>query len=210
MFMVCDGLGGQANGDIASNITIRTISSYGMQPSSLAGIDLQLSINSAVEALAEHAAKHPESDGMATTLALACINKSAISLAWCGDSRIIHIRNGIIIYQTKDHTLINELIQQGALTEEEAHDYPQRNILQRSINSRGSRSLPELHTLNDIVNNDWLVICSDGLLELLSPKDLAQVLAHNPTTEQLAIYLYSIGLAHTSDNCSGHIIQLHC
>lgn len=204
LFVVCDGLGGQANGEIASNIAVRAIHRYATNNST----DLQEMIDHAVNELKNYADLHPEAATMATTLAMACINNDTVSLAWCGDSRIIHIRDGKILYQTEDHTLAAELIAQGNLSEEGVRYFPEHRVLQRSLSPSGNRSISSTHTITGVCDNDWLVLCSDGFLELLSPQEIADLLVFKPDAEQLAIHLYAIGLAYTNDNCSGHIIQL--
>lgn len=206
--MVCDGLGGQAAGDIASSIVIRAISGYASSNNSPSGFNIAEAARCAINALADYSARHPESAQMATTLALAHILENSAVLAWCGDSRIMHIRGGNILYQTEDHSLATELIHQGNLTEAGSRYFPDHRVLQRSLGPAGNTAETAVHKIIDVRDNDWLVLCSDGLLELLSPQEIADLLVQKPDLEQLAVHLYGTGLAHTNDNCSGHIIQL--
>ena len=78
-------------------------------------------------------AKNPEYKGMATTLTYLHLSPEGAIIAWAGDSRVYHIRDGKILFKTEDHSLVNQLVQAGQITEEEAAHHPQKNVILRAV-----------------------------------------------------------------------------
>ncbi len=180
LFIVCDGVGGANKGEIASRMTADLFHDY-FKNNPAAKVNNEF-VNNGLrfveQQLTEHAANSPECAGMATTLTLLYLNNNTNSavVGWCGDSRVYHIRNGKILYVTEDHSLVNELVKRGELTEEEAQMHPQRNVILRAISGSDQPSKIDVHEITDIQADDFLLLATDGILESIDDRVLLTLL----------------------------------
>ena len=159
-YLVCDGLGGNGNGQIASELVTETV-----KESLLISKSILEAVQEAEEVLSTYKKKHPSTKYMATTLALAKIIENNVLIIWAGDTRVYQFRDGKIIYKTNDNTLVNEAINNGVLTAVEALFHPDANELTKSI--KGAQNPVELDQIliQDINENDYFLLCSDGVIE---------------------------------------------
>ena len=102
---------------------------------------------------------------MATTLTMVSVGASGITLAHIGDSRIYQFRQGEIIYQTEDHSLVNSLVKLGKISKEEALTHPQKNVIIRAIQGSEHPTEADVVLLKDIQAGDYFFMCTDGVLE---------------------------------------------
>lgn len=173
---VADGMGGHAAGEVASKIAVRTISAIAkaIQTKNIdseEGNDvLANSIVQIDEALSLSVDENPSLAGMGTTLSALFLHDGAISLVHIGDSRIYRLRGNAFEQLTTDHTVIQELLDQGAITEAEIATHPQRSVLTQVLMGEG-RNLPAL-TILDAKADDRFLLCSDGLTGVLSDKEI--------------------------------------
>lgn len=144
---------------------------------------------------------------MSTTLTLIYIGSSHISAAWCGDSRIYHLRNGKVRWRSEDHSLVANLVRHGELTPEEAQHHPNRNVITRSLSASGHVSDIDLHYLDDIQENDNLLLCTDGLLEQIDERRLAGILLDDRQDKETLFLAYAQGV--TKDNFSMYLLTLN-
>lgn len=176
LFIVCDGVGGAEKGEIASNLACESINSYFKAFSSTReAIDksfVQKAIEYTETRFEDYISNHPEATGMATTLTLAYLGKSQITIAHIGDSRIYHIREGQIIHKTEDHSLVNYLVKTGQLTPEEALAFPKKNIILRAIQGSHNPAEVDVAILTNIMPGDYLFLCTDGVLEKIDDEKL--------------------------------------
>jgi serine/threonine protein phosphatase PrpC len=126
------------------------------------------------EALAQSVDDNPMLAGMGTTLSALFLHDGAIALLHIGDSRIYRLRGNTFEQLTTDHTVIQELLDQGAITHAEIATHPQRSVLTQVLMGEG-RHLPGLTTL-DIKGDDRFLLCSDGLTGVLSDKEIKAIL----------------------------------
>lgn len=175
IFIVCDGVGGSQNGEVASKI----IADYVGNALKTAPPDFELNkeiivhlLQQAKEKLITFAFDNSLNHDMATTLSLLVLQEEKAFIAWCGDSRVYHIRNGKICYQTEDHSLVHTLIKNGEITEEEAQNHPHKNIILHAIKADESEIEITVHTITDVKNGDYFLLCTDGLLEQISAAEL--------------------------------------
>jgi serine/threonine protein phosphatase PrpC len=177
---VADGMGGHAAGEVASKIAIRAIAaiSKSLQGKNLDGEEsnnlLANSIAQIDEALAQSVDDNPMLAGMGTTLSALFLRDGSITLLHIGDSRIYRLRGNTFEQLTTDHTVIQELLDQGAITHSEIATHPQRSVLTQVLMGEG-RHLPGLTTL-DIKGDDRFLLCSDGLTGVLSDKEIKAIL----------------------------------
>jgi PPM family protein phosphatase len=209
LFIVCDGVGGGNKGEVASEMVCQSLSDYLSKLSieAISPADIENGVKHAIGQLDRYTEEHPASAGMATTLVLAIIQEKKVLLGWCGDSRIMHIRGGNVIYQTTDHSMVQLLVSQGEISEVEALSHPQKNLILRSINAAGINSITDVEILQDIMEGDWLLLCTDGVLETLRSGEIAAFFAgkQEPADTYLAILDNAKG--RTNDNYSFYLIQ---
>ena len=208
LFVVCDGLGGQNKGEIASELACGKF--FSNFPANK--VSTQTSIMQAFEktqnAFDEYIAKNPESKGMATTLVAVHIHEKGLTVVHCGDSRFYHIRNGKILWQTEDHTVINELIKAGVMTEEEAKD-SKRNKISRAIQGNKTKETkPDIHFIKDIQKDDYLLLCSDGVSGSITDTEFCEILSAEETLPEKMQTINILCEANSADNYSAYLIQI--
>lgn len=185
VFILCDGMGGHDKGEEASMTAANALGGY---LSSCPAIDIpvfETGLAKAYDALDNMDANYMKKPG--TTMTCLCLNDDNYLVAHIGDSRIYHIRpslfnaetrRGGILYQSSDHSLVNDLLKAGELTEEEVRDFPQKNIITRAMQPHmAKRHKADVYVLDDIQGGDYLFLCSDGVLEKVSNEDLCGILA---------------------------------
>ena len=177
---VADGMGGHAAGEVASRIAIqvlamnsRIISAKDIDQESADDI-FATSISDIDDALANAADDNPSLTGMGTTLSALFLRGSAVALLHVGDSRIYRLRGNTFEQLSRDHTVIQELLDQGSITEAEIATHPQRSVLTQVLMGDG-RSQPSL-TIFDVKRDDRYLLCSDGLTAVLSDKEIKSIL----------------------------------
>jgi serine/threonine protein phosphatase PrpC len=209
LFLVCDGVGGAANGEIASTILCETISQF---LNSVSGdINKQVierSIRFAEEKLESHKTAFPDSAEMASTLTLLSLQKNRVFVAWAGDSRVYHIRRGNIIFQTEDHSLVSLLVRQGRITEAEARNHPKRNQIFRAVSGTKNITEVEIVQLKDLEKEDYFFMCTDGILEQITNQELSYLFSGKLKLEDIIEKVYEICHGKTKDNYSCYIIQI--
>ncbi|MBC8032933.1 MAG: serine/threonine-protein phosphatase [Chitinophagaceae bacterium] len=210
IFIVCDGVGGSENGEIASRIIAEYVGTALLknkeQEISVPLINrfLQEGINQ----LAEYAEKHTMSTDMATTFSLLALYDNKAFIAWCGDTRVYHIRDGEVLYKTADHSLVGTLVKSGELTEEEALLHPQKNVILRAVKLEEAPAEAEGHIVKDLKDGDYFMLCTDGLLENITDKDLRFLLTHNENgTIDLVKSFQQFCYNKTKDNYSMYLLQ---
>lgn len=214
--VLCDGVGGSEHGEIASQTSSKVIGEYlsGViaQNDYITDNDVQDAVNLAYDKLEGIDINNADSGkvSMATTLTCVCFHKGGVLAAHMGDSRIYHVRPGRgILYQSCDHSLVNVLIKAGELTEEEAENFPRKNVITKAIQPHTDRRLTaECHRLTDIKAGDYLFICCDGVLEQLSNKRLIEVLSMSCSDEDKLHLLEVESLDKTRDNFTAYLIPI--
>jgi serine/threonine protein phosphatase PrpC len=176
LIAVADGMGGHAAGEVASRIAVEVLQS--LTPSltseeidedsvedllmhSLHSIDLEISVVTEEE---------NEKRGMGTTLTALLIRDKFISLLHVGDSRCYRLRGNTLEQLSNDHTVIQELLDQGAITAAEAVEHPQRSMLTQAL--RGDGDVTPVLQMYEIKRGDRYLLCSDGLSGVLTEKEI--------------------------------------
>jgi protein phosphatase len=177
LFMVADGMGGHAGGEVASRVAIATISER--MKAGLTDGDADSLIRSAIDqantAIRDQAEADPTLQGMGTTLVLAFCRGDEIHLAHLGDSRAYLIHDGSIQRLTEDHSLVAQMVKSGQLTAEEAPRFHLRNVVTRSL---GNQKLtePDLAVV-EWNAGDYLLLCSDGLTNMVGESELRSLIS---------------------------------
>ncbi|QYN35833.1 protein phosphatase 2C domain-containing protein [Pseudonocardia sp. DSM 110487] len=174
LLALADGMGGHAAGEVASSLVIAALAPLDEDDP---GDDLLAELrNATVEgnaAITRHVADAPDLEGMGTTLTAILFAGSRLGLVHIGDSRAYQLRDGYLTQITKDDTFVQSLIDEGRITEEEAHTHPQRSLLLRAIT--GQDVDPSL-TIREARPGDRFLLCSDGLSGVVSDETLAETL----------------------------------
>jgi PPM family protein phosphatase len=187
LFVVADGMGGHAGGDVASAIAIRRITEVDQRYTSAhdAAFALQSSLIAANSLLAETVFEHNELTGMGTTVSGLIRVDNQIAMAHIGDSRVYRFRGGKLEQISTDHTFVQRLVDSGRITPEEAAVHPRRSVLMRVLGDVDAA--PEIDTeVFDTAPGDRWLICSDGLSSYVSDDKMEHVLATVPTTQDAA------------------------
>ena len=186
LMAVADGMGGHNGGEIASSIAISHIGKRFTEISSVG--NKEDAINFIKDMVSEcnllinkHTEEHPESVGMGTTIVLALITPAFLLFGNLGDSSGFVIKNGRLEKITSDHTLVNLLVKSGELTPEEAKDHPNRNVLMKAL---GSLTTVEMDIFDVETDVDGILLCSDGLTNMLEFDQIARVLNEDLTPEE--------------------------
>lgn len=191
LFLVADGMGGAASGELASSMASESIldslksrwnSSATLNPESFATV-LRDATEEANTRIHQHSREFPEHRGMGTTATVAGLLGDRLFLAQVGDSRAYVIRQGKAIQITKDQSLMQRLVEAGELTEAEAEASERRNIILQALG-------PDAHVTVDLTHQqvrrgDILIICSDGLSGLVRGEEIARMANDERDVEQL-------------------------
>lgn len=190
LFAVADGMGGHEAGEVASELTIKTLEQ--LAP---AHPDAQ-ALERAVEAANLNVLQAPSQgigrEGMGTTLTAAMIEGERLLIAQVGDSRAYLLHQGELQQLTRDHSLMMDLIEAGQITPEEARVHPNRSVITRAIGS-DPHMKPDIYELN-ISAGDRLLLCSDGLSTMLEDDEIQTIMRHTPSPQQCASDLVDAAL----------------
>ncbi|MBS1521829.1 MAG: serine/threonine-protein phosphatase [Bacteroidetes bacterium] len=211
LFMVCDGVGGENMGEEASRIACEGFSTFFEQNIPLRGALTDTYIRAAqtyvLQQMRNYTVEHPEAQKMSTTLTLAYLNGNNVSVAWCGDSRIYHLSKGEVIWRSADHSLVGNLVRHGEITEEEARIHPQRNIITRALSAAGEPSEIETHIIRDVQDGDYIMLCSDGVLEQITDGRLKEIALSHANNKRSLFMEYCSDV--TKDNFSLYLLKLN-
>ncbi len=187
LFVVADGMGGHAGGDVASAIALKRIIEADRPYASASDAEfaLQSSLLAANALLAETVFEHPELTGMGTTVSAILRSGSQVALAHIGDSRVYLLRDGKLKQITADHTFVQRLVDSGRITPEEAAVHPRRSVLMRVLGDVDAS--PEIDTaVLDTKPGDRWLLCSDGLSSYVSDDKIEHVLLTVPLVKDAA------------------------
>jgi len=211
VFIVCDGVGGEHKGEVASEIVSSTVHQFLQKQKLIKGKErelIQKAVHLANQKLAEYASKYPSAKRMSTTFALVLLSEGSVLAAWCGDTRIHHIRDGKVLWKSKDHSLVGELVRAGELTEEEAMAHPKKNVITRSLNALNYNNTVDYFEIKNYKSGDYLLLCTDGLLEQINEDRIFSILnAYGEKDKAKGFLQYCHG--RTRDNFSMYLVRIN-
>lgn len=187
--VVCDGMGGHDAGDVASEAACRRIFEeidHRADDPDVPGV-LVDGLHGAHEAVCALAAARGGSD-MGTTAVVARLRGDRLWFAWVGDSRLLLVRDGAVLTSTVDHTVVQRLIDEGELRPEDASSHPDLHVLTQCVGAAGQGVVPAVTDEPVILlPGDRIVLCSDGLHDLVSPAEVAEQVAGRDPEEATRI-----------------------
>ena len=211
IFIVCDGVGGSDSGEVASKMIAEYLGAA-LKNATSSEVDLPLMnrlLEEARQKLVEYATLKGLGTDMATTFTLLQLMKGKAFIAWCGDSRVYHLRKNEILFRTEDHSLVNSLVRKGELTEEEGRTHPQKNLLLNAVRADDPNPEADGHWITDIQEGDYFLLCTDGLLENISDADVRFLLHQNELGEISLVKAFrQYALDKTRDNYSMYLVRV--
>ena len=189
LFVVADGMGGHAAGEVASKIAVDSINEFvvltagdeeitwpfGLDENmSYDGNRLKTAVRFANRKVLEATKERAEYEGMATTVAAVLVDGDSANLAHVGDSRVYLVRAEELTQLTSDHSWVNEQIQSGVISADQARSHPLRNVVTRALG--GKADLQVDMQVHEIEPQDILLLCSDGLTTMIPDDEIARLM----------------------------------
>ena len=211
IFIVCDGVGGSDSGEVASRIVAESVGTSLLRtPPGEVRLELvDALLEDARRKLVEYGVAKGLGSDMATTFTLLELVGDRAFIAWVGDSRVYHLRGNAVLFRTDDHSLVHSLIKSGELSEEEAHNHPQKNLLLKAVRADDTEPAADGHWVEDIRDGDYFMLCTDGLLENITEPDLLFLLRQNDEgTIDIVKGFQQFCFEKTRDNYSMYLIKV--
>ncbi|MBD9105269.1 Stp1/IreP family PP2C-type Ser/Thr phosphatase [bacterium] len=191
LLAVADGMGGHRCGEVASSIAISYLGKHFQETFRNMNKEdavewIRQSVKEINRLIFNHAEEHPESKGMGTTLVLAISTNDYVLFGNIGDSSGFAMKDNHIHKITYDHTLVNLLVTAGELTEEQAKDHPKRNVLMKAL---GANDPVEIDIFDCDIEVSDILLCSDGLTNMLDQESIERVLLSDYSVEDKVIRL---------------------
>jgi len=189
LFVLSDGMGGEAHGEIASAMAVETIANYCQEPQTDSGVtmggdskdswsnktrQLQRAVVQSNFQIFTSAQKNPEQRGMGATVTVAWIDGAKLSIAHVGDSRAYLLRSGNLQQLTNDHSLVAEQVRRGIITPQQAAESEMQSVLLRALGAHPDVEVDVDET--ELFPRDVLLMCSDGLTRMVTEPELAGTL----------------------------------
>ena len=222
LYVLADGMGGEAHGEVASSLAVETVVKHCLEGLENPSAELfgeakpgltprtqrvLSAIHLANEKVFQSAEDHPEQQGMGATLTVAWIDGAQLSVGHVGDSRVYLLRSGALQQLTSDHSLVAEQVRRGILTASEAEQSNLQSVLLRALGTQ-----PEVEVDSEEVglfSGDILLLCSDGLTRMVTEPEIAGALQSEPQPQRAAEKL--VALANESggvDNVTVVVVSL--
>lgn len=179
LYLVADGMGGHENGEVASALArdtlVREIKN---------GELLVRAIQLADEEIIKHSNRRPQALPMGTTIAAIRVKGHEYEVGWVGDSRVYQFAEGQLRQVSQDHSYVRELIEQGAISPEQARTHPHRNVVTQALGVTDPQSLRVETVIGALNPGTQVLICSDGLTEEVEDDHIARILARAELSAQ--------------------------
>lgn len=217
LFILCDGMGGHEKGEVASATVCETISRVVLSawhPGEALSDELFLqALSAAFDAL--DAKDNGEERKMGTTLTFLCLHANGATVAHIGDSRIYQLRPASdtapahVVFRTQDHSLVNDLVKIGEITEEEAKHHPQKNVITRAMQPcQEHRAKADIALLTDIQPGDYFFMCSDGMLEQSTDDNILNVITKPNVSDEQKLEMLRRVTEENKDNHTAHLVYI--
>lgn len=204
LWAVADGAGGHGAGDVASSAIIAALQTI---PPGLSAAELlaqvRLKLITVHSDLQEEAERRGPGRIVASTVVVMLARGDHFAMLWAGDSRGYLLRGGVLQRVTRDHSLVQELVDQGSLREEEAESHPQANVITRAVGAHGELELDKVS--GRIMEGDRYLLCTDGLFKTIPEAEIGAMLSNG--SDPAAIVTEAVGRG-ARDNVS--VVAVAC
>lgn len=182
LFIVADGMGGHKAGDYASKLCVEQMVQSIEKSEQKTPVSLfEEAVDAANGAVYSESQEHEEFEGMGTTLVACTMQEDTLYVANIGDSRLYLLRDDDIMQITEDHSLVEEMVKQGNITESEARVHPQKNIITRAVGIDQSVQADFFEV--EIYPDDIIMLCSDGLSNMIEDEDMEYIIKHSESLQ---------------------------
>lgn len=217
LFILCDGMGGHEKGEVASATVCETISRVVLSAwhsgEALSDELFLQALSAAYDAL--DTKDNGEERKMGTTLTFLCLHANGATVAHIGDSRIYQLRPASknspaqIVFRTQDHSLVNDLVKIGEITEEEAKHHPQKNVITRAMQPcLEQRAKADIAHLTDVQTGDYFFMCSDGMLEQSTDDNILNIITKPNATDEQKLEMLRQVTDENKDNHTAHLVHI--
>lgn len=206
LWAVADGMGGYESGNIASNMIVTTLENLESKPSLSEFIDtVEDSLIDVNQRILEYSDTMLDGRTMGSTVVTLIIKGRVGVCLWAGDSRLCLLRNNNFVQLSRDHSQVEELLQRGILTEEEAVNHPDSNIITRAIGA-SSELYIDINVFN-VQQGDQFLICSDGLYNMVSNQKIINTLSELPVNQAVKSLIQQALDNGATDNVSAILVK---
>lgn len=212
-FILCDGMGGHESGEVASATVCESLGQHLKEHQPKDDVMTPELFKQALD-YAYNELDKKDSGGqrkMGTTMTCLYFHKKGYLVAHIGDSRIYHVRpNTGIVYQSSDHSLVNDLLRAGELTEKEAINFPQKNVITRAMMPNlERRHKADIYSFADIKQGDYFFLCCDGVLEQLTNDRLCEILSDKKLSDNQKLdAIKQVCDGKTKDNYTCYLVPI--
>ncbi|GAA3614893.1 protein phosphatase 2C domain-containing protein [Flavivirga amylovorans] len=211
LFIVCDGVGGHSKGEVASALVCENFAQFIKQNNqdAISKNFFESGLRYVETKMEDYVNNDSGCSKMATTLTLLYFSEDykLAYLIWVGDSRIYHIRDGKVLFQTKDHSEVQSLIDMGEITEQEALNHPRRNVITRAISGSSNPTRIDYKQIDEIHSNDFFLLCTDGILENLNEDKIEKCFNVESDPQEIKEKIIAHSYKNTRDNYSMYLIK---
>jgi protein phosphatase len=192
LYVVADGLGGHPGGEVAARLAVERLPPL-LRDAPFDPWTLRAALVALNAQLADHARRYPELDGMGTTVVTALVCGDRAAIGHVGDSRAYQHRQGRLARLTKDHSVVEELLDAGSIDQAQAVVHPQRSQLTQCVGACGP-VVPSVRTV-ELAAGDRLLLCTDGLTTMLEDAAIERLLARHADPDAACTALIDAALA---------------
>lgn len=208
-FMVADGMGGAAAGDIAAEIAVHSALAHVLSRKNESNLENLLSdaLKFSHQEITNDVKKNPARRGMGAVATACVLRNESLFFAHAGDTRLYTMEKGYICQKTEDQTLVAELLRKGSITLDQARSHPQRNIVLQALGA--SEALRPGSGKLTVSSGMSFLLCSDGLYGMVADEDIETILgSKKPASEKTAQLIQAANLKGGVDNITALIVEL--
>ncbi|MFO1425046.1 MAG: PP2C family serine/threonine-protein phosphatase [Candidatus Competibacteraceae bacterium] len=210
LWVVADGMGGHEAGDVASQMVIEALQQIEPPmswPDFLEAV--RESLRGVNQRLREESAQRYQHRTIGSTVVVLLAYETQCACLWVGDSRIYRLRDGQLRQLTRDHSHVQELVDQGLIAPENAHRHPLANVITRAVGSADELQIDEV--AHPLQAGDLFLLCSDGLNKTVSDEEIARLLAHSEHNCQEAVkaFIHLALMRDANDNVTTVVVNIN-
>ena len=206
-YMVADGMGGHAAGEVASHIFVDTVQNYLNTEPQVSELVLKKAVLQANKAILQTVGEHPDYAGMGTTATLFHQNGDTCVFAHVGDSRLYLLHAGTMVQISKAHSYVQDLLEKGEITSEEARVHPKRNMITRAVGVEENLAVDT--GMFKVGADDVALLCTDGLTSVVTDEEIQSILLNETGADKAALLIKAAIDAGSRDNITAVVVDYH-
>ncbi len=206
LWAVADGMGGHEAGDLASRMIVEAL---GLLPLDdvLTVATVENTLRQVNDQLRQEAAKRYGRGTIGSTVVVLLVNADRATIMWVGDSRVYRFRDDQLEKMTRDHSHVQDLVDQGLLSAAEAERHPMANVITRAVGAAEDLEIDQLEF--PLRSGDMFLLCSDGLTKTISDAEIAQLLSHGDSLDVVKTLIHTALVRNANDNVTTVVVKVH-